>query len=742
MLDFAENLFKNSLNFNGSNINALFGLVNCCLSKKNYQNAVDLIIFFLQQQPPHHIVKYIKNELVWFYLSKSFLNLNKFNASLILIQNSLLINPQNLDALLLNGEILIQLKQYNNSINLFQSVIMKLKNKPVKSNLPVLLKAHEFLSLIYIKLNKPSLALQELLVVINSTATNKNPDFLKNYLNYSLILNDLNESLSTLDKAYDIYGLNINLILTKAFLYLQPNTKHFNPNFAIDILSPILNNNDSVVIIDNNDDDFLPWFLLGKAYFYLDQSRQSYDYFQLALKKGPNSPLPWLAVGTLYLKLNQLSDALTAFSEAARILSSSSNPNNSTNVREQEDEEVLSISDLYALASAWEGLSCIYERCDNQAEDAAGALFRAAACYRAIGDKNSMIQSEQRAQLLISVSKSENLSPPSPRSFAEPNYLIIKDSLTLEPDQRVKISNDQQNQQQIEDKLPAILEQFLDPVFQKPKDGCLSPSSGYHSIEVIHHQPISPRTTQQKSLKPSRKRQRFSSSSSVPVVSAPATTPSAAPAPVQQLPPAHQSAPIPPIIIQHRAPTPQQQQQPALKQPSPQKPQEFHHLPMLRTKSLDASSAESISPLSRNPSLTSNNHRTSTSSVLSLIDQQQTSITSTPSNSTQQSSYYTPIHSHSHSQSHSQSPLNPNQHHTALHHQQQQPPQVAQQQFVQLSLQSQLPHHFTPPPRLPQHYQQQQQFPLQHSQPTPTPQQQQHSPHSSSPAPIVTYNWK
>lgn len=161
--------------------------------------------------------------------------------------------------------------------------------------------------------------------------------------------------------------------------------------------------------------DFLPYFLLGQAYSLLDQPRPAYDAYQVALRRAANSPIAWLAVGKLYLKLKQLPDALAAYSQALR----------------------LQMDDASAgAAAAWDGLSCVYERCDFQLTDAADACDRCAACYRAIGDLDGAQFFEQRAKLLVQALRKEATVPALREPVDVPSFLI-RDLVALLPAERV-----------------------------------------------------------------------------------------------------------------------------------------------------------------------------------------------------------------------------------------------------------------------------------------------------------------
>lgn len=169
---------------------------------------------------------------------------------------------------------------------------------------------------------------------------------------------------------------------------------------------------------ENSEDtqgDFLPWCLLGKAHTILASPRAAYDAYQIALRRASSLPITWLAVGKLYLELKQLPDALAAYSQALRL---------------QLNEN------LPGTAAAWDGLSCVYERCDDQLGDAADACSRAAACFRSYGDIKAAEYHEQKADKLLRAAKGEGPVPELSEPLGVPNY-FLRDLVTLLPSERI-----------------------------------------------------------------------------------------------------------------------------------------------------------------------------------------------------------------------------------------------------------------------------------------------------------------
>lgn len=161
--------------------------------------------------------------------------------------------------------------------------------------------------------------------------------------------------------------------------------------------------------------DFLPWCLLGKAYTLLDSPRAAYDSYQIALRRADGLPITWLAVGKLYLELKQLPDALAAYSQALRLQLNENSP---------------------GTAAAWDGLSCVYERCDDQLGDAADACSRAALCFQTYGDAKNADFYESRAKVLRLAAEGKAPVPEWSEPVGVPNY-FLRDLVNLLPNERI-----------------------------------------------------------------------------------------------------------------------------------------------------------------------------------------------------------------------------------------------------------------------------------------------------------------
>jgi tetratricopeptide (TPR) repeat protein len=211
-------------------------------------------------------------------------------------------------------------------------------------------------------------------------------------------------ALAVCRDAIQVSGLQRRTSIIFGYLSLIPTkSQQGDPINAINVLGPL-------AVTDHNDHlDSLTWYLLGRAHSLAGNPRQAYDAFQSALRKGRTSSLPWLAVGSLYLKMGQLPDALAAYSQAARLLI--------------EDGSAISAQ---ASAAAWDGLACVYERCDDQAIDAADAYARSASCYRAAGDMRAASQAEQRAHSLQAAARGE-APVPALKAVPETSLSLLRD---------------------------------------------------------------------------------------------------------------------------------------------------------------------------------------------------------------------------------------------------------------------------------------------------------------------------
>ncbi|KAK6205649.1 transcription factor which mediates glucose repression [Scheffersomyces amazonensis] len=281
--------------------------------------------------------------------------------------------------------------------------------------------------------------------------------------------NDIPGAIQACENAEKAVGDSPRILMTHSYLLLL-NQRKSDADFAIQLLGKIIdlekekeNGNEQ----PNNDGDFLPWYLLGKAYSLIDQPRLAYDSYQVALRRASNSPITWLAVGKLYLELKQLPDALAAYSQALRLQIDEGSP---------------------GTATAWDGLSCVYERCDDQLMDASDACSRSASCFRAIGDIKSASFFEERAEALAKASKKEGpipglRDPPDVPSF------FLRDLVALLPSERIAfMQGSQQPPQQSQSQ--QTQQQQPGQEGQQPTPQQRTPVPPHHSPSVQIMQPL------------------------------------------------------------------------------------------------------------------------------------------------------------------------------------------------------------------------------------------------------------
>lgn len=237
--------------------------------------------------------------------------------------------------------------------------------------------------------------------------------------------NKITEALEACERAEVAVGALPRILITHAYLLLLDEDPE-KARKAVLLLSRVVESereelkaqtrqNLKLDEVDDSDGDFLPWYLLGKAHTVLDSPRAAYDCYQVALRRASNLPITWLAVGKLYLELKQLPDALAAYSQALRL---------------QLNEN------LPGTAAAWEGLSCVYERCDDQLGDAADASSRAAMCFRAIGDTENAARFEDKSKKLQAAADGKGPVPTLSLLVGVPNF-FLRDLVTLLPSERI-----------------------------------------------------------------------------------------------------------------------------------------------------------------------------------------------------------------------------------------------------------------------------------------------------------------
>lgn len=294
--------------------------------------------------------------------------------------------------------------------------------------------------------------------------------------------NDKFGALKVCETAEVIVGYAPRILLTHAYMMLNSpvddeNNEHY-AHGAIQILESAIKSKEEQNA--NDEGDFLPWYLLGKAYSRLDEPRAAYDAYQVALRRAPKSPIPWLAIGKLYLQLNQLPDTLAAYSQALRLQVDDKSP---------------------ATATAWDGLSCVYERSNGQLMDAADACNRAATCFRIAGVKNSADYFEYRAKQLQLASNREGPVPPLREAPDVPSSLL-RDIVALLPSERIAFIQGTQTSHS---------PQQLPPQSQHASPAQNQQTPINNSTRTPQHQPLQPTLSQHYQMQPPYKQMHDSS---------------------------------------------------------------------------------------------------------------------------------------------------------------------------------------------------------------------------------------
>lgn len=293
--------------------------------------------------------------------------------------------------------------------------------------------------------------------------------------------NDVQGAIQACEMAEQAVGNSPRILMTHAYLLLLlinlENSNEENLNHckaAIEILSSFIDLDLEKNVV--NDGDFLPWYLLGKAYSLSDQPRLAYDSYQIALRNASNSPITWLAVGKLYLELKQLPDALEAYSHALRLQMDEGSP---------------------GTATAWDGLSCVYERCDDQLSDASDACTRSAACFKSLGDFKQAEIFEKRAEMLLKASEKNGPIPPLRDPPDVPPFLL-RDLVALLPSERIAFiqgqkgdsqsqQKQQQQQQQQQQQLQQQQQQRAQQQHQDQQAHALAQAQAQHGSPMNHH---------------------------------------------------------------------------------------------------------------------------------------------------------------------------------------------------------------------------------------------------------------
>lgn len=215
-------------------------------------------------------------------------------------------------------------------------------------------------------------------------------------------IDDLDDAFKICESAINTFGFVPKLSLVYAYLLILRN-KQNDSKKAILLLSKIINVKNKSINKHKTETSFLNWLLLGNAYLIIDHPKLAYESYQIALQKAPNFFITWLFIGKLYLELDQLCDALSAYSQVLKLKIENS---------------------LFAYLFAWEGLSCVYERCENQLIHASNAYFILSSCYESLGDLKNYEFFKKRAEVLMDAHNNKCKPPPLRKPSEIPNFII------------------------------------------------------------------------------------------------------------------------------------------------------------------------------------------------------------------------------------------------------------------------------------------------------------------------------
>ncbi|ODV96668.1 hypothetical protein PACTADRAFT_24820, partial [Pachysolen tannophilus NRRL Y-2460] len=437
LLNLAITSFDSALKYDPSNNVALVGLASSLRTSDlnrnqaaGSQKSVELLTTSVQQFP-----ELGNDSNIWKEIAECHLITGTPEQAHNALQRALQLEPNDASLWLLNGQSLVRGGAVSHAVDSLKRCLSCLspdQESFTKEDIDIARAAHAELAAIFAADGNIEMASNEL----SATLALPPPPFGRVDEHAALFCalatareraGDIVGALAACDGAHRAIGDNPRVLITHAYLLLLRESPYFNPSHAIMLLEKVVSfeGKSGPCIPESNSDDFLPWYLLGYAYTLVDSFRSAYDAYQIALRRAPSYPLPWLAVGSLYLNLGQLADALSAYSQAARL---QINENNSP----------VSVSSSAASAAAWEGLADVYERCDDQANDSADSCLRAASCYRAAGDIASARKAEERAEILKRVAKGE-ISAPSFNEPPEIPQVLLRDLVPLSQSERVEI---------------------------------------------------------------------------------------------------------------------------------------------------------------------------------------------------------------------------------------------------------------------------------------------------------------
>lgn len=317
-----------------------------------------------------------QNHQISYAMANLYFEIGDTTKALKYMQQCLDLNNQKPDYWFLNALIMLHI---HNEPEYIHSITYSLSLNPCKTlKFEILLHLGKFYLQKFISTNDDTLFTKAVDYFNSGLHLLYNYDYYAK-LYYRLILAYLNkfmvdEAVFYSQQSVLIVNNNYDLMVLSAFTLVIQTENHL----SIRKLNHLLN-------YPQASKDYLPWLLLGLNYFKINDFKNSFDCLEVCLKKNTKSSEIWLLIGNLYLKLNQLPDSLSAYSQALRL-----------------HDEISMCSAL-----AWDGLSCVYERCDNQLMDASDACTRSANCFQSLHDTNHAELLAARAEFLKAFTKNK-----------------------------------------------------------------------------------------------------------------------------------------------------------------------------------------------------------------------------------------------------------------------------------------------------------------------------------------------
>ncbi|KAG7758009.1 hypothetical protein KL911_000985 [Ogataea haglerorum] len=359
--DIAARSFHNVLKYDPANINALHGLTTATLSRPLFELDLNKVheLAEILNSAFNHFVPLRTHPEIRRDLANCYFLLGDLEKARSILLTTLEISQPTASIWLTLGQTAQRMNMLPEAIESFNLCLRAASTAP--ELVEMARKAHLELAAIANKQNKRDLAVSEF-----TAAVSLPPPPYDQYRDYAFLwgllalshekAGNLTAAVATCLKGLDTVGEDSMLLLLQAHFLLQDNPSPDDLQNATNLLQ-------RVIQIRNREcqPSFLSHYLLGRACILQGEPTKAYKSLQISLNLAPQSALPWLTIGSLYLRLNQPADSLNAYSQVIK-----NAPNNHQ----------------MAIAIAWEGLGQVYERCENQSQDAIDCYARASECYK------------------------------------------------------------------------------------------------------------------------------------------------------------------------------------------------------------------------------------------------------------------------------------------------------------------------------------------------------------------------